>query len=106
MHYPILDLGLFGPSTLIAVDAIIHVTIAMFAVGAGIATPWLESRALKRNDKVLLGFLARYARFLILFSFVAGAITGVGIWFVVALISPETISLLLRQFVWGWATEW
>lgn len=106
MHYPIFDLGILGPSTLIAFVAIIHVTIAQFAVGAGIATPWLESRAIRRNDKVLLGFLARYARFLILFSFVAGAVTGVGIWFVVALISPETISLLLRQFVWGWATEW
>ena len=106
MDYPIFDLGIFGPSTLIAVVAIIHVTIAQFAVGAGIATPWLEARALRRNDKVLLTFLERYARFLILFSFVAGAVTGVGIWFVVALISPETISLLLRQFVWGWATEW
>lgn len=106
MHYPIFDFGMFGPSTLIAVVAIIHVTIAQFAVGAGIATPWLESRALRRNDQVMLAFLGRYARFLILLSFVAGAVTGVGIWFVVGLISPETISLLLRQFVWGWATEW
>lgn len=106
MNYPIFDFGNFGPSTLIAIVAIIHVTIAQFAVGAGIATPWLESRALKRNDKVLLNFLGRYARFLILVSFVGGAVTGVGIWFVVGLISPETISLLLRQFVWGWATEW
>lgn len=106
MDYPILDTGPLGPSTLIAAVAIIHVLIAQFAVGAGIATPWLESRALRRNDAVLLNFLARYARFLILLSFVGGAVTGVGIWFVVGLISPETISLLLRQFVWGWATEW
>ncbi|MEW5702256.1 MAG: cytochrome ubiquinol oxidase subunit I [Candidatus Zixiibacteriota bacterium] len=106
MDYPIFDLGPFGPSTLIAVVAIIHVVIAQFAVGFGIATPWLEARALRRNDTILLDFLRRYARFLILFSFVAGAITGVGIWFVVGLISPETIALLLRQFVWGWATEW
>lgn len=106
MDYPIFDFGIFGPSTLIAVVAIIHVTIAQFAVGAGIITPWLESRAIKTNDRVMLNFLGRYARFLILVAFVGGAVTGVGIWFVVGLISPETISLLLRQFVWAWAAEW
>ncbi|MEW5875225.1 MAG: cytochrome ubiquinol oxidase subunit I [Candidatus Zixiibacteriota bacterium] len=106
MHYPIFDPGPMGPSTLIAVMAIVHVLIAHFAVGAGIATPWLEARAMRNGDTILAGFLRRYARFLILLSFVGGAVTGVGIWFVVGLISPETISLLIRQFVWGWATEW
>jgi len=106
MHYPIFDPGPMGPSTLIAVMAIVHILIAHFAVGAGIATPWLEARAMRNGDTLLAGFLRRYARFLILLSFVGGAVTGVGIWFVVGLISPETISLLIRQFVWGWATEW
>ncbi|HEX9751008.1 MAG TPA: cytochrome ubiquinol oxidase subunit I [candidate division Zixibacteria bacterium] len=106
MDYPIFDPGPIGPSTLIAVIAILHVVIAQFAVGAGIATPWLEARAHRRGDRVLAGFLLRYARFLILLSFVAGAVTGVGIWFVIGLIAPETTALLLRQFVWGWATEW
>lgn len=106
MNYPIFDPGPMGPSTLIAVVAIVHVLIAHFAVGAGIALPWLEARAIRRNDQVLGEFLRRYSRFLILFSFVAGAVTGVGIWFVIALISPEAVSLLIRQFVWAWATEW
>jgi cytochrome bd ubiquinol oxidase subunit I len=106
MNYPIFDPGPMGPSTLIAVVAIIHILIAHFAVGAGIAIPWLEARSIRRNDQILGAFLRRYSRFLILFSFVAGAVTGVGIWFVIALISPEAISLLIRQFVWGWATEW
>jgi len=106
MNYPIFDPGPMGSSTLIAGVAIIHILIAHFAVGAGIAIPWLEARAIRRNDQVLAEFLRRYSRFLILFSFVAGAVTGVGIWFVIALISPEAISLLIRQFVWAWATEW
>ena len=106
MNYPIFDPGPMGPSTLIAVIAIVHVLIAHFAVGGGIAIPWLEARAIRNDDQVLGGFIRRYSRFLILVSFVAGAVTGVGIWFVIALISPEAISLLIRQFVWGWATEW
>ena len=57
MNFPIFDVGPMGPSTLIAVVAIIHVTIAQFAVGAGIAAPYLEARAHRRGDSVLLQFL-------------------------------------------------
>lgn len=106
MNFPIFDPGPMGLSSLVAVIAIVHVLIAHFAVGGGIAIPWLESRAIKTNDRVLGGFLYKYSRFLILFSFVAGAVTGVGIWFVIAIASPEAITVLIRQFVWAWATEW
>ncbi|HUU44311.1 MAG TPA: cytochrome ubiquinol oxidase subunit I [Acidobacteriota bacterium] len=106
MSFPIFNVGPFGPSTLIAVMAIVHVTIAQFAVGAGIATVWLETRARRRGDSLLLGFLKRYLRFLILLAFVGGVVTGVGIWLVIGLISPEATSLLLRQFIWAWAAEW
>ena len=70
MNYPIFNTGEIGPSTLIAFVAIIHVIIAHFAVGAGIATPWLETRSHRRRDAILGGFLRKYARFLILVSFV------------------------------------
>ncbi len=106
MNFPIFDPGPMGLSSLVAVIAIVHVLIAHFAVGGGIAIPWLEARAIRTNDRVLGDFLHKYSRFLILFSFVAGAVTGVGIWFVIAIASPEAITVLIRQFVWAWATEW
>ena len=90
----------------IAIIAIVHVTIAHFAVGAGFFTVITEQRAYKRNLPILLRFLKDYSRFLILFSFVLGALTGVGIWFSIALVSPEATSALIHQYVWGWATEW
>jgi cytochrome bd-type quinol oxidase subunit 1 len=37
---------------------------------------------------------------------VFGAITGVGIWFTIALIHPDATSVLIHSFVFGWAMEW
>jgi cytochrome bd ubiquinol oxidase subunit I len=54
----------------------------------------------------LRDFLLRFGRFLILFSFVAGALTGVGIWFSIGLVAPRATSVLIHNYVWGWAAEW
>jgi hypothetical protein len=35
-----------------------------------------------------------------------GAMTGVGIWFSAALVSPASIGSLIRVFYWAWFTEW
>jgi cytochrome bd-type quinol oxidase subunit 1 len=37
---------------------------------------------------------------------VGGALTGVGIWFSISLVSPDATSSLLRVFAWVWAIEW
>ena len=37
---------------------------------------------------------------------VPGAVSGVGIWFTIGLISPWATSTLIHVFVWAWATEW
>ena len=106
MQYPIWDVPVLGGGMVIAIIAIVHVTIAHFAVGAGLFTAVTEWKAVRQNNPVLRRFLIDYSRFLILISFVLGALTGVGIWFSIALVSPEATSTLIHQFVWGWATEW
>ena len=35
-----------------------------------------------------------------------GAMTGVGIWFSVSLVSPTSIVSLIRVFYWAWFMEW
>ncbi len=35
-----------------------------------------------------------------------GALTGVGIWFTIALVQPQATSALVTTFVWAWAIEW
>jgi cytochrome bd-type quinol oxidase subunit 1 len=41
-----------------------------------------------------------------LLTVVFGAITGVGIWWTIGLTSPLATEVLIRTFVFGWATEW
>ena len=106
MHYPIWEVPVLGGGMVIALVATIHVVIAHFAVGAGFFVAVSESRLARRPDPLLRDFLRRFAAFLILFSFVAGALTGVGIWLSIGLVSPRATSALIHTYVWGWAAEW
>lgn len=42
----------------------------------------------------------------LLLTMVFGGLTGVGIWFTIALLNPSATSTLIHTFVFGWATEW
>lgn len=106
MFFPHWEVPHLGGGMVIAIIATIHVLIAHFAVGAGLFLAYTEFRLKRRPDEVLKDFLGRYGKFLILFSFVAGAVTGVGIWFAIGLVSPRATSLLIHNYVWGWAAEW
>ena len=104
MNYPIWDLQ--GSGLLIAVVSIVHVFVSHFAVGGGLFLVLTERRARRTNDPALLGFVRYLSRFFILLTLVFGAITGVGIWFAITLVSPWATASLINTFVWGWAIEW
>ena len=106
MYYPHWEVPLIGGGMVIAIVAIIHILIAHFAVGAGLFIAYTETVMARRKDELLRDFLLRFGRFLILFSFVAGALTGVGIWFSIGLVAPRATSALIHNFVWAWAAEW
>jgi len=106
MEYPLFEVPRLGGGLLIAIVAIIHVVIAHFAVGGGIFMAVAHTIALRRGDELLLRYVRDHSRFLVLLAFVAGAVTGVGIWFSIGLVSPAATSRLIHNFVWGWATEW
>jgi mono/diheme cytochrome c family protein len=106
VHYPIWDLPLAGGALAIAGISIIHVFIAHFAVGAGIFNVLSERRARITGDLALRTFVRQNSRFLVYLSFVAGAVTGVGIWFTIGVVSPEATTYLIRVFFWFWAIEW
>ena len=105
MNYPFWDIDI-GYGWLMAVIAVIHVYIAHFAIGGGLYLVVVETSARRANDTFRLEFLQRLSKFFILVSVVFGALTGVGIWFVIGLLNPEATEALIHNFVWGWATEW
>ncbi len=62
--------------------------------------------ARRQKDAALLEYCRRHSRFFALLTLVFGAISGVGIWFTIGLVSPEATSTLIHTFVWAWAIEW
>jgi cytochrome d ubiquinol oxidase subunit I len=105
MDYPIWDVA-FGGGVLIGVIAILHVLVSHFAIGGGIVMAVAEARLVRRPDPPLRALLKRSSLMLILVSTVFGALSGVGIWFVIGLVQPAATSALIHTFVWGWAIEW
>ncbi|MGH9521228.1 MAG: c-type cytochrome [Terriglobales bacterium] len=105
MNYPAWQLG-FPGGLLIATVAIVHVFVSHFAVGGGAYLVLTEQRAYARNDDALLAYVRRHSKFFALLTVVFGAVTGVGIWFTIGLVAPESTSSLIHTFVWGWAIEW
>jgi cytochrome bd-type quinol oxidase subunit 1/mono/diheme cytochrome c family protein len=105
MNYPVWDVA-FGAGLLMALVAGLHVFISHFAVGGGLFLVLTERKARRNNDSQLLTWLKFHTRFFVLLTVVFGAVSGVGIWFTIGLISPTATSNLIHIFVWGWAIEW
>ncbi|MEJ2659426.1 MAG: cytochrome ubiquinol oxidase subunit I, partial [Desulfobacteraceae bacterium] len=106
MNYPVWELHAAGGGLLVALIAVIHVYIAHFAVGGGLLLVLTEIRARRLKSQPLLDFNHRHAGFFLLLTMVGGAVTGVGIWFTIALLNPDATSVLIHTFVFAWATEW
>lgn len=106
MNYPVWYLPDLGGSLLIAIIAIIHVVIAHLAVGGGLFLVLTEKKAYQLKSDGLLLYVKKHTSFFMMLTMVAGGITGVGIWFVIALVQPAATSALIHTFVFGWAIEW
>jgi hypothetical protein len=106
VNYPAWVIDGVDGGLIIAIVSIIHVYIAHFAVGGGIFLVVTETIARRRKDAALLASVKGFTKFFLLLTMVAGGMTGVGIWFTIALVQPAGTSALIHQFVFGWATEW
>ncbi len=65
-----------------------------------------ERKARRERDDALLAYVERHSRFFAMLTLVAGGLTGVAIWFTIALVHPPATATLIAAFVWGWAIEW
>jgi len=106
MHYPWWYVpGLTAPM-LIAIIAVVHVFVSHYAVGGGILIALENQFAIKTKDNPYRDYWYKHTRFFVLLTVAFGAITGVGIWWTIALTSPLATEKLIRTFVFGWAIEW
>jgi mono/diheme cytochrome c family protein len=91
---------------LMATISVIHVFLSHFAIGGGLYLVVVETWARRTNDTLRLEFLQRLSKFFVMATVVLGALTGVGIWFIIGLLNPAATEVLIHNFVWGWAIEW
>jgi mono/diheme cytochrome c family protein len=105
MKYPFWDLPI-GYGMLMAGIGILHVFVSHFAIGGGLYLVLNERSARRAGDSVRLAFLEKLSKFFALTTLVTGALTGVGIWFVIGLLNPAATEVLIHNFVWAWALEW
>ncbi len=106
MNYPAWFLPNTGGGLLIAIIAVLHVVIAHLAVGGGLFLVLTERKAVLTKNSALLEYVKKHTWFFLLLSMVFGGVSGVGIWFIIALVNPAATSLLIHSFVFGWAIEW
>lgn len=106
MNYPVWYLPDTGGGLLIAIIAVLHVVISHLAVGGGLFLVLTERRAVRSNDSKLLEYVRKHTWFFLLLTMVFGGMSGVGIWFIIALVNPGATSSLIHTFVFGWAIEW
>ncbi|SHJ38828.1 cytochrome bd-I ubiquinol oxidase subunit 1 apoprotein [Malonomonas rubra DSM 5091] len=106
MNYPVWDLTTYGGGFLIALIAIVHVLVSHFAVGGGLFLVTLEKKAYREENPALLDYVKKHSKFFMLLTMVFGGMTGVGIWWTIALLNPAATSSLIHIFVFGWAAEW
>jgi cytochrome bd-type quinol oxidase subunit 1 len=97
---------MLGGGLVIGIIAILHVFVSHFAVGGGLFLPITERKAYRENNAALLDYVKSHSKFFVLVVLVFGAVSGVGIWWSIALVNPEATATLIHVFVWGWAIEW
>jgi cytochrome bd-type quinol oxidase subunit 1/mono/diheme cytochrome c family protein len=106
MNYPIWELTTIGGGSLIALISILHVYISHLAVGGGLFIWLTDWKGYRENNPDIHDYVRKHTWFFLLLTMVFGGVTGVGIWFIIALVNPAATSSLIHNFVFGWAIEW
>ncbi|MFN3505168.1 MAG: cytochrome ubiquinol oxidase subunit I [Caldimicrobium sp.] len=104
--YPIWEVPYLSSALIIGLVASFHVLPSHLAVAALWVTVFIEKLAYAKNRLDYLKFVKRFTLLLLIFSFIFGSLSGIGIWYSATVSSPRAISALIHNYVWGWATEW
>jgi len=104
--YPIWEVPHVSAGILLAMIATFHILPSHLSVGAMWINVYVETKAHRENRPELLEFVKKYTLLLLVFAYVFGSLSGVGIWYAATVANPRGISGLIHNYVWGWAAEW
>lgn len=113
MDFPMFHLDWLNDRFLIAMIAILHVCINHgLAVGFIPFITRLEVMGVQNSGKDQItdvewdNMVYKMMKVGFIITTTIGAMTGVGIWLSVSIVSPASIASLIRVFYWAWFTEW
>lgn len=106
MNYPFWNVPYLSGGGVIALIAVYHLLIALFAVGGGLYLPLAERKARREGREDWLNVVKKHSKFFLILTAAFGTTSGVGIWFAIGLANPEATSTLIHNFVFGWAIEY
>ncbi len=104
--YPLWIVPGLTSGMVLAVIATFHILPSHLSTSAMWFNIYVERKADKEDRPELLEFIKKYSFFLLVFSYVFGSLSGIGIWYAATVANPRGISGLIHNYVWGWATEW
>lgn len=104
--YPTFYVPQIGTAWVMGIIGTIHVVASHTSVGAAFLFALLETKAYREDKPQLMDYIKRYGMLLLVFSYIIGSVTGVGIWYSITIASPRGTAGLIHNFVWVWAAEW
>lgn len=103
--YPPVNNFIFSPLT-IAIVGFLHTIVAHLAIGGGLLLYLEERRGVKEGDNATLSFIKNISEKFLYIVVVFGSVSGLGIWFIIGMISPFSTGYLVNRFLWIFAVEW
>lgn len=103
--FPPVNNFIFSPLT-VSIVAFLHTIVAHLAIGGGFLLFIEERRAFKEGDTATLSFIKNVSEKFLYVVVVFGSVSGLGIWFVIGMVSPFTTGYLVNRFFWIFAIEW
>lgn len=104
--YPLWEVPGLTAGIILALIATFHVLPSHLSTSAMWFNIYVETKAYRENRPELLEFIKKYSLMILVFAYVFGSLSGIGIWYSATVANPRGISGLIHNYVWGWATEW
>lgn len=104
--YPVWEVPNLSAGIILGIMAAFHILPSHLSVSAMWFNLYVETKAYREKRPEYLEFIKKYTLLLLVFAYVFGSLSGVGIWYSATVANPRGLSGLIHNYVWGWATEW
>ncbi|MEW6739930.1 MAG: cytochrome ubiquinol oxidase subunit I [Nitrospirota bacterium] len=104
--YPVWEVPNLSAGIILGIMSTFHILPSHLSVSSMWFNVYVETKAYRENRPELMEFVKKYTLLLLIFAYVFGSLSGVGIWYAATVTNPRGISGLIHNYVWGWATEW